>query len=91
MKEGALHLPRFPLPDGFASNSDYLRTSSYEGARVRYGEVTERIRESIEFELSVIAKMGFDGYFLIVRDIVDYARRCDIPVGPGRGSAAGAW
>ena len=90
MHEGALHLPRFPLPDGFASNTDYLRHLAYEGARARYGEVTERIRARIEFELSVIAKMGFDGYFLIVRDIVDYARRSDIPVGPGRGSAAGS-
>ena len=90
MEEGALHLPRFPLPEGFASNSDYLRHLAYEGARVRYGEITERIRDRIEFELSVIAKMGFDGYFLIVRDIVDYARRSDIPVGPGRGSAAGS-
>ncbi|HEX6791210.1 MAG TPA: DNA polymerase III subunit alpha [Candidatus Krumholzibacteria bacterium] len=90
MKEGALHLPRFPLPDGFASNSDYLRHLAYEGARTRYGEVTERIRDRVEFELSVIAKMGFDGYFLIVRDIVDYARRSGIPVGPGRGSAAGS-
>ena len=90
MKEGALHLPRFPLPDGFASNSDYLRHLSYEGAKNRYGEVTERIKDRLEFELSVIAKMSFDGYFLIVRDIVDYARRSDIPVGPGRGSAAGS-
>ncbi|HET6347945.1 MAG TPA: DNA polymerase III subunit alpha [Candidatus Krumholzibacteria bacterium] len=90
MKEGTLHLPRFPLPDGFASNSDYLRHLAYEGAKIRYGEITERIRDRIEFELSVIAKMGFDGYFLIVRDIVDYARRSHIPVGPGRGSAAGS-
>lgn len=90
MKEGTLHLPRFPLPEGFASNSDYLRHLAYEGARIRYGEVTERIRDRVEFELSVIAKMGFDGYFLIVRDIVDFARRSDIPVGPGRGSAAGS-
>jgi DNA polymerase-3 subunit alpha len=90
MHEGALHLPRFPLPEGFASNAEYLRHLAYEGARRRYGEVTERIRDRIEFELSVIAKMGFDGYFLIVRDIVDFARRSDIPVGPGRGSAAGS-
>ena len=90
LREGTLHLPRFPLPDGFASNPDYLRHLAYEGARRRYGEVTPAIEKRLEFELSVIAKMSFDGYFLIVRDIVDFARRSGIPVGPGRGSAAGS-
>lgn len=90
LEEGIFHLPRFPLPEGFASNPDYLRHVAYEGARVRYGEVTQPIRDRLEFELSVIAKMEFDGYFLIVRDIVDFARRSGIPVGPGRGSAAGS-
>ena len=90
LTEGALHLPRFPLPDGFASNSDYLRHLAYAGAARRYGAVTTEIAQRLDFELSVIAKMGFDGYFLIVRDIVDHARSRDIPVGPGRGSAAGS-
>lgn len=90
LKEGALHLPRFPLPEGFESNSDYLRHLAYEGAARRYGSVTEVMQQRLDFELSVIAKMGFDGYFLIVRDIVDHARSRDIPVGPGRGSAAGS-
>ncbi len=90
LKEGDLHLPRFPLPEGFASNGDYLKHLAYEGAARRYPEVTETIRKRLDYELSVIAKMGFDGYFLIVRDIVDHARSHDIPVGPGRGSAAGS-
>ena len=83
LREGTLHLPRFPLPEGFASNSDYLRHLAYQGAAVRYGEVTTVITQRLEFELSVIAKMGFDGYFLIVRDFVDYARRSGHSGGPG--------
>jgi DNA polymerase-3 subunit alpha len=90
LKEGELHLPRFPLPDGFDSNSAYLRHLSYQGAERRYPEMTDKVRDRLDFELSVIQKMGFDGYFLIVRDIVDNARSRDIPVGPGRGSAAGS-
>ncbi|HEU4928568.1 MAG TPA: DNA polymerase III subunit alpha, partial [Candidatus Krumholzibacteria bacterium] len=90
LREGALHLPRFPLPDGFASNDDYLRHLAYQGIARRYAEFTEAMRSRVDFELSVIAKMGFAGYFLIVRDIVDHARSKGIPVGPGRGSAAGS-
>ncbi len=90
LHEGALHLPRFPLPEGFASNDDYLKHLAYEGIARRYGETTEVMRTRVDFELSVIAKMGFAGYFLIVRDIVDHARSKGIPVGPGRGSAAGS-
>jgi DNA polymerase-3 subunit alpha len=90
LEEGTLHLPRFPLPEGFESNEDYLRHIAYEGAKERYGEVTDEIRERMDFELSVINKMEFPGYFLIVRDIVNHAREEGIPVGPGRGSAAGS-
>jgi len=90
LREGTLHLPRFPLPDGFEDNPAYLRHLAYQGAQRRYGAVTETIAKRLDFELSVINRMGFDGYFLIVRDIVDYARGKEIPVGPGRGSAAGS-
>ena len=90
LEEGALHLPKFPLPEGFDSNEDYLRHIAYKGAMQRYGEVTDEIRERMDFELSVINKMEFPGYFLIVRDIVNHAREEGIPVGPGRGSAAGS-
>jgi DNA polymerase-3 subunit alpha len=90
LKEGTLHLPRFPLPEGFASNDDYLRHLAHEGVVRRYGTMTETARARVDFELSVINKMDFAGYFLIVRDIVAYARAQGIPVGPGRGSAAGS-
>jgi len=90
LEEGALHLPQFPLPEGFASNADYLRHLAYEGAKRRYGEVTEAIEARLEYELDVIKRMDFPGYFLIVRDIVNHAREEGIPVGPGRGSAAGS-
>lgn len=90
LEEGTLHLPRFPLPEGFASNDDYLRHIAYEGVEKRYGEVTEELRARLDYELGVISKMEFPGYFLIVRDIVNHAREEGIPVGPGRGSAAGS-
>jgi DNA polymerase-3 subunit alpha len=90
LREGTLHLPRFPLPEGFASNDDYLRHLAYEGVVRRHGAMGDATRARVDFELAVIAKMGFAGYFLIVRDIVEYARSKGIPVGPGRGSAAGS-
>ncbi len=90
LEEGRFFLPKFPLPEGFASNADYLRHLAYEGATKRYGEVTDPIRDRLDFELGVIQKMDFPGYFLIVRDIVNYAKEQEIPVGPGRGSAAGS-
>ncbi len=90
LREGTLHLPRFPLPEGFGSNDDYLRHLAYQGVVRRYGAMSETAQQRVDFELSVIAKMDFAGYFLIVRDIVDYARSKGIPVGPGRGSAAGS-
>jgi DNA polymerase-3 subunit alpha len=90
LEEGALHLPKFPLPEGFESNAAYLRHVAYEGAGRRFGEVTEEIRARLDYELDVIDRMDFPGYFLIVRDIVHHAREEGIPVGPGRGSAAGS-
>jgi len=83
-------LPNFPMPDGFETQADYLRHLVYEGAKVRYGEITEEIRERLEMELGVIMDMGFEGYFLITQDFIHEARRMDVAVGPGRGSAAGS-
>jgi DNA polymerase-3 subunit alpha len=83
-------MPDFPLPAGFKNLDDYLRHQTYEGAGKRYGEVTEEIRERIDFELDTIRRMGYPGYFLIVQDILDQARKMDVSVGPGRGSAAGS-
>jgi DNA polymerase-3 subunit alpha len=84
------HLPRFPLPEGFDSAATYLRHVAYEGAARRYSELSTPVRERLDFELGVIERMGFPGYFLIVRDIVGFARERGIAVGPGRGSAAGS-
>src|SRR5438270_7231179 len=87
---GKPELPRFEVPAGFATEDEYLRHLTYEGARQRYGsalppEVTHRL----DYELGVIADMGFSAYFLVVWDLIHYARERRIRVGPGRGSAAG--
>ena len=83
-------LPNYPLPKGFANQHAYLKHLVYEGAKVRYGEVSEVVRERIDYELHIIGNMGFDGYFLIVQDFIDAARTMGVSVGPGRGSAAGS-
>ncbi len=71
--------------------ADYLRKQVYEGARWRYGEkLSDSLIERIDFELTTIKKMGFPGYFLIVQDFLDAARKMGVSVGPGRGSAAGS-
>ncbi len=86
---GELHLPRFEPPDGLELEA-YLRTLVEEGARSRYGELTPEIRARIDHELDVITRTGFAGYFLIVWDLIRFAREQGIRVGPGRGSAAGS-
>jgi len=85
------HLPAFPLPDSFEDDVRYLRHLAQEGAKERYGEpLPEEVRERLDYELDVIARTGYAGYFLIVWDFIRAARERDIPVGPGRGSAAGS-
>ncbi len=87
---GESQLPRFPLPEGFATDTDYLRQLTFEGARARWGEqLADEVTDRLVYELQVIADMGFSSYFLIVWDLIDHARRANIRVGPGRGSAAG--
>lgn len=83
-------LPAFPVPSEFNSQEDYLRHLTYEGARRRYKEMNEVVRERLDFELSVINESGYAGYFLIVQDFTSIARKMDVAVGPGRGSAAGS-
>lgn len=83
-------LPAFPLPAEFADQDAYLRELTYQGARRRYTDITPEIRERIDFELGVIQKSGYPGYFLIVQDFTTAAREMDVSVGPGRGSAAGS-
>ena len=94
-------LPKFEIPKEFEHPSDategtnhgenaYLRHLSYEGAKKRYGTLTEDIKERLDFELQTIEKTGYPGYFLIVEDFIREARNMDVSVGPGRGSAAGS-
>jgi DNA polymerase-3 subunit alpha len=87
---GQAVLPAFPVPEGHDENS-YLRELTMEGAKDRYGTApAPHVIERIEFELDVIKSMGFPAYFLVVWDLVRYAKSRDIRVGPGRGSAAGS-
>ena len=82
-------LPRFPLPEGLTDEA-YLRQLCEEKIGGRYAPVTDEVRERMDYELGVIHQMGFDSYFLIVWDFINYAREHGISVGPGRGSAAGS-
>jgi DNA polymerase-3 subunit alpha len=87
---GKPKLPEFPLPEGFTSGSEYLRALTFEGARARYGEsLPDVVTERLDYELGVIQSMGFSDYFLVVWDLIRFARDRRIRVGPGRGSAAG--
>lgn len=90
-------LPAFPIPKEFQTTDDsnlnqwnYLHHLTYEGARQRYSEITEEIRERLDFELFTIKTMGFAGYFLIVSDFIKAGREKGVFIGPGRGSAAGS-
>jgi DNA polymerase-3 subunit alpha len=94
-------LPKFGIPEEFENEEDkldagkrgenaYLRHLTFQGAEKRYGELTPGIKERIDFELGVIEKTGYPGYFLIVEDFIREARNMDVSVGPGRGSAAGS-
>jgi DNA polymerase-3 subunit alpha len=84
-------VPAFPLPAGVSSENDLLVTLAEKGARERYGEnYSDEVKERLAYELDVITKTGYAGYFLIVADFIAAARDRGIPVGPGRGSAAGS-
>lgn len=83
-------LPNFPMPKGFKTQDEYLRHLTYEGAKRRYDTITPAIKERLDFELKVIEKSGYPGYFLIVQDFTTTAREMSVSVGPGRGSAAGS-
>ena len=94
-------LPKFEIPTDFEVPEDtndggvrgennYLKHLTYLGASKRYTEITDVIRERIDFELETIQKSGYPGYFLIVQDFIAEARKMDVSVGPGRGSAAGS-
>ena len=86
---GHYHLPRFRLPAGETDSWEYLQKLCNNGFRKRYPTRPELHRQ-LEYELDMIHRMGFVDYFLIVSDFIGYAKRSGIPVGPGRGSAAGS-
>ena len=86
---GEQKVPKFDVPEGDTSTS-YLRKLCEEGICRRYDDVTEELRERLEFELKTIENMGYVDYFLIVWDFIHYAKEHGIAVGPGRGSAAGS-
>jgi len=94
-------LPAFDIPEEFKDPLDesdggkrgennYLRYLTYEGAKKRYGTITDEIQERLDFELETIERTGYPGYFLIVQDFCQAARDMEVSVGPGRGSAAGS-
>jgi len=86
---GVTKLPKFEVPEGYDSWS-YLNKLCTDGVNERYPNDDGDIREKLDYELGVIQKMGYVDYFLIVWDFINWAREHDIPVGPGRGSAAGS-
>jgi DNA polymerase III subunit alpha len=83
-------LPDYEIPAEYSSPDEYLRHITFEGLAKRYPVITEDIRGRAEYELGIIIKMKFTGYFLIVWDFINWAKEHDIPVGPGRGSGAGS-
>ncbi len=89
---GDYHFPQFPLPENLKDKSleDYLEILAREGLQKRFKNLTTEIEDRFNFELGVIKKMGFAGYFLIVQDFINSAKAMNISVGPGRGSAAGS-
>lgn len=84
-----IHLPHFPLPAG-ETEDQYLRKICEANLNERYPKITPEVRKRLDYELSVINKTGFASYFLIIWDLVNFAKHNHIPVGPGRGSAAGS-
>ncbi len=86
---GKFHLPKFPLPAGMDSFG-YLKELCEKGLAERYGDRGDSLTERLEYELNTIRDMGYVDYFLIVWDFIKYAKDNGIPVGPGRGSAAGS-
>ena len=92
IKMGKYHLPEFPIPElnGDGNPDHYLKELCLKGLSDRYKQITPTIQQRLDYELGIIKKMGFAGYFLITQDFVNYAKSNKIPVGPGRGSAVGS-
>jgi DNA polymerase III subunit alpha len=96
-----ISLPEFEIPNEFVDSEDkkdhgqrgenaYLKHLAYEGAKKRFGKITDEIISRLDFELETIKRTGYPGYFLIVQDLIAEARKMGVAVGPGRGSAAGS-
>ena len=83
-------LPQYDLPDSFNTQHDYLKYLCDIGAKDRYGDISSDIQQRIDFELETIKNTGYPGYFLIVQDIIQHAKKMNISVGPGRGSVGGS-
>lgn len=86
---GVTKLPKYDVPDGMTS-WEYLNKLCYEGLEKHYGDPTPELKDRLKYELDIIQNMGYVDYFLIVWDFIKYAKDHGIPVGPGRGSAAGS-
>lgn len=84
--------PKFPIPPDSKAKTEeeYFKELAEKGLKERFENITKEIRERFDYEVETIIKMGFAGYFLIVQDFINYAKNNGIPVGPGRGSAAGS-
>ncbi|MEG2000009.1 MAG: DNA polymerase III subunit alpha, partial [Evtepia sp.] len=87
---GVYHLPEFKLPPGYVDGDTYFETLCRNGFQSRYPNANDEYKQRLETEMTMIRKMGFVDYFLIVSDFIGYAKNQGIPVGPGRGSAAGS-
>ncbi len=86
------HYPQFSIPDDVPAKNEeeYFELLANEGLQKRFGNISIEVKERFDFEIETIKQMGFAGYFLIVQDFINAARKMDIPVGPGRGSVAGS-
>ena len=87
---GVYHLPEFKLPEGYTDGDAYFETLCRQGFAKRYPQGSQAYLQQLEYEMAMIRRMGFVEYFLIVSDFIGYAKAHGIPVGPGRGSAAGS-
>ena len=88
---GNTKLPNYEVPEGYATHADFFKELCRSGLKNRYGEnPTKKIQDRLEYEISVIERMGYVDYYLIVWDFINYAKTQGISVGPGRGSGAGS-
>jgi DNA polymerase-3 subunit alpha len=98
LEKGKIYLPEYKIPEEYLKSKgkiedpqyEYLRDLCYDGLKKKFNEIPEEYSKRLDFELGVIRNMGFSSYFLIVMDFIKYAREHNVPVGPGRGSGAGA-